>query len=171
MLVSDDLSQWRWVIISSVLALQGASVCTLSGFDTSGRLMLTEASQKAVTNWLDAKSRTPYPSERLATPKELVRRISDPETLPSPFTVPVSRDELADVDLLVDLRNEFIHFTPKVWSLELSGLPRLNHSAWVIVSRMIRPESTFSHRMEKAEAAELQAVASELCQFFSGLID
>ena len=66
---------WKWVIVATHNALQGALVCTLSG--TAGVGALSDKSMTKMLEWLEvtrARPKTPKPKERMALPMELYKR-------------------------------------------------------------------------------------------------
>lgn len=65
------------------------------------------------------------PEPRLAEMTELYKRVKNTAYLPEPHRLSTSLSMDKDVRKLNQLRNEFIHFTPKGFSLELSGMPRI----------------------------------------------
>lgn len=88
--------------------------------------MLTESSAKAVWHWLDVESRedpnSPMPDERLAAMTELYKRVQKIENLKEPHRLSTHDQMNKDVKKLNELRNEFSHFVPKGFSLEVSGM-------------------------------------------------
>src|SRR5262245_8208016 len=127
-LVREKPWYWKWIIIGAQNALQGAMVCAFA--DTSNTSILTKRSAAKMLDWLNADpaSRGPYPEERLADFGELLDRCiaGTPNFEPLVLT---SRQH-ADIKRLHEhFRNNFAHFTPKGWSLEKVGLPRIIEAA------------------------------------------
>jgi hypothetical protein len=57
--------------------------------------------------------------------------------------------EGGDIKRLNSLRNEFIHFTPKSWSLEIDGLPRIVLATARMISFLaLETTNIFWHRSE-----------------------
>ena len=112
---------WKWIIIAAQSAVQGALVCALSG--TAGIGALTKDLQSAWLAWFDTR-KGPVPDEKLADFKTLLKWARDPKILSPPLKLTTSqiRDLLK---LHTHLRNNFTHFTPKGWSIEIAGLPRM----------------------------------------------
>jgi hypothetical protein len=121
-LLKKNAQYWKWAIVSSHSALQGALVCFLTG--TSGIEVLDERSAKQWRQWYETLEGPP-PKERLAEFKLLLWR-SCRKMKRDGQPLKVTRKELRDVlRLHRDFRNNFAHFTPKGWSIEKAGLPRI----------------------------------------------
>lgn len=142
-----DPAYWKWAILALHNALQGAMVCHLSGTAQIGAL-----SDKSADAWLDWYERdgrgeierflvgydslgTPTyrfvrpgdhpPKQRLADAKELFRRLYREDKRReggAGMLLVIESSQRASFQALHDLRNDFSHFTPSGWSIELSGL-------------------------------------------------
>jgi len=115
---------WKWVFISLHNASQGFMVLAL--WNGNGLLSLTP---KAAKKWLEAyESSHPFPCDRLDKFMNLYLKIKDQNNFSTigsgPFIPKNTHD--ASFEKLNEIRNEFIHFTPKGWSLQLQGLPRIS---------------------------------------------
>ncbi len=121
-LIATDCYLWKWVLISLHNAVQGFMVLGL--WNGNGLLSLTP---KAAEKWLIAYNNgKPFPVDKLDNFLNLYNKIKDPNnfnTFGSSHFIPSNHD--ASFKYLNDFRNEFIHFTPKGWSLELAGLPQI----------------------------------------------
>lgn len=115
---------WRWVIIALHNAVQGFMVLSLR--HGNGLLALTE---KSAQEWLAAynASADSYPEEQLDNYLSLYKKVKSAKTGSIGSNAPYKPrgTEGRSIRKLNALRNEFIHFTPKGWSLELAGLPRI----------------------------------------------
>ncbi|MCZ2074154.1 MAG: hypothetical protein LC130_04035 [Bryobacterales bacterium] len=119
----SDLYRWKWVILALHSAAQGFMVLALRG--GTGLLALQDDVAAA---WLTAyENEKPYPTEKLDSFLNLYKKVkSDRARLFSHSRSFVPKGtEGRSIRKLNNLRNEFIHFTPKGWSLELAGLPRV----------------------------------------------
>ena len=104
-------------------ALQGFMCLALQGSD--GLRVLKDDVARA---WLAAQdSGTPLPVEKLDWFPNLYAKIrSDVGTFrANSRSYPDNSAVNQSVDQLNNLRNEFIHFVPKGWSVELAGLPQI----------------------------------------------
>ena|SRR3990167_316710 len=119
----EDPYQWKWVLISLHNATQGFMVLAL--WNGNGLLALRD---KIAAKWLEAyRNGGPYPAEKLDEFLNLYKKVKDANNFhvmgSGPFVPGATHDK--SFERLNTFRNEFIHFTPKGWSLELAGLPRV----------------------------------------------
>jgi hypothetical protein len=149
---------WRWVIVGSVLSFQGACVCGLSGEDTSGTNILKKHQRAKYLEWLNNPA-GPEPPKDLPGPMALLLRVCDAAELPSPNTVTCTEAERSDVEKLVNFRNQFAHFLPQGWSLEVTGLPRMITACWGIIYQLCIERPTFLHRVEPPWRERMAACA------------
>ena len=121
--VRTDRYRWKWVILALHAAAQGFMVLALRG--GNGLLALRD---DVAEKWLDAYyNEKPYPEERLDSFLNLYKKVKSDRAKILGNSRPYSPvgTEGRSIKKLNELRDEFIHFTPKGWSLELSGLPRI----------------------------------------------
>lgn len=119
--VPSDIFAWRWVVISLHIATQGFMVIALR--DSAGLIPLPD---ELAERWLHAYRRhRPLPSARLDSFPKLYKKVQLERTAAqlgaTPFKPVGSQGR--SITLLNSLRNQFIHFLPMSWSLEVSGLP------------------------------------------------
>ena len=134
---------WKWMIVGAHSALQGAMVCAL--VDTTGTSILTKKSAIEMLRWLDADTATrgPHPDERLADFGELIKRCIASDLL---VLTPTQRK---DIRRLHDhFRNNFVHFTPKGWSIEKAGLPRIVGAATDAAEVLMQQHNVIVHMDE-----------------------
>lgn len=125
---------WKWVILSLHSALQGAMACHLSGTEQLGAL-----EKRSVENWHqwnekciqdDAEDsgdprRKRLARERLADTNELFRRLHCSEARIEDGcgrVISITDQQRASFQLLHDRRNEFTHFSPKSWIIDLCSI-------------------------------------------------
>lgn len=121
--LSADIYSWKWAIIAAHNALQGFMVLALR--QGNGLLALKD---KIAAQWLKAyREGGKYPIEKLDNFLNLYKKVKSDRMLcyghSMKFTA--TSDHNRSVKKLNQLRNEFIHFVPKGWSLELTGLPEI----------------------------------------------
>jgi hypothetical protein len=122
--VGNDWYQWKWAILALHNSLQGFMVLALRGGNGLNCLK-DEIAEK----WLRAyKTGGKYPKEKLDRFLNLYKKVKKPERMKfyghsKAFKPLGSQGE--SVKRLNRLRNEFVHFVPKGWSLEISGLPQI----------------------------------------------
>ena len=122
--VSADPYRWKWAIIALHSGLQGMMVLALQG--SHGLHVLRPEDTK---RWLKAHERGgPYPGDlKLDDFLSLYKKVKGDKMLmyiDSQKFIPKGTQG-GSVKLLNHLRNEFIHFTPRVWVLELEDLPAM----------------------------------------------
>jgi hypothetical protein len=77
---------------------------------------------KVARRWLEAfEGKGPYPVEKLDDFLPLYEKVKNPKYFQTPF--PASAEHNKRISQLNELRGQFVHFTPRGWSLELAGLP------------------------------------------------
>lgn len=147
----DDHHRWKWTIIALHSGIQGMMVIALKGGDglnvlrekdakqwldwykdgqsNESRCWLRRLCQAVFIDWYNGgQSNESRPRDlKLAGFLELYKKIKGKWMLMythSQKFVPTGTQGRSIKDLN-RLRNKFIHFTPKVWSLELEGLPTM----------------------------------------------
>lgn len=120
---SSDPYRWRWAVLSLHGAVQGFMVCALRG--TNG---LAALPKKIEAKWLEAHEKNlPPPEEKLDSFLNLYKKIKGKRMLFYVNSRPLrpSSTQGSSIKKLNMLRNEFTHFLPRTWSLEVSGIPRI----------------------------------------------
>jgi hypothetical protein len=103
--------KWKWTIIAIHQALYGFAICSVQGTDPS---------------WLIKQSKNGQ--EKLISVWEALKRAKDSEFMPWGISKPLvtTPEEDAAIERLIkEFRNEFEHFKPKHWSIEVSGMPNI----------------------------------------------
>jgi len=122
--VSLDDHYWKWAIIGLHNALQGFMVLALQGSN-----YLNVLTDKCAREWLATyeSGRKDYPEPKLDGFLNLYKKIKSERMniYTSSILFKPNDSQEQSVKKLHSLRNEFIHFVPKGWSLELSGLPQI----------------------------------------------
>jgi len=151
-MVSDDAQAWKWLALALHAAVQGALVC---------HLVTTASPLGAVTNrnaeeWVDYfdKSRSDStfrpPRTRLLDLPELIKLARKPGSCGDgreTTHVRVSDQELNWLHRFhSEVRNQFVHFEPMGWALEVSGLPTLAALVSRIISDTLEAGWAFRHK-------------------------
>jgi hypothetical protein len=122
---ASDVTYWKWVFIALHNVVQGCMVIVLTRSDSFGA---KDAKQERA--WLEAYEKgSPFPTdqEKLLSFLDLYEKIKKKGTLQYSSVerfVPEG-SQSRSMKKLNAIRNEFIHFTPKGWSLELSSAPQI----------------------------------------------
>jgi hypothetical protein len=121
-LVSSDPSQWKWVVIALHNSLQGFMVMSLRNSNNL-HVMTPKSANKYYKACID---NTPLSEEqlRLCSCSALYEKVKNDEHMKL-FTkqLPQSDDNDCCVEKLNNFRNDFIHFQPKNWTIEVSRFP------------------------------------------------
>lgn len=131
--VSMNPFHWKWVIIALHNAVQGFMVSAAKG--SSGLAVLRDRDAKA---WHDARSqgKAVAVKGKLRNFLALYELIKSDRmlryTMSRKFVFTLRHDK--SMEALNDIRNDFIHFTPRSWLLELAGLPQIAIDCLDIVS-------------------------------------
>ena len=184
--VSADSTIWKWVILSMHSATQGAMVCHLNGTDNLG--CLSEISGAAKLDWREHNRRFEInrinlgsdeyglpskrpatkadfqPREYLAKPSELFERLMKPtKRLESGVgqILQISVAQRRAFKKLDELRNQFIHFSPMGWSIEIAGLPTICSEMLSVISMIESDDWPFRH-LKPQSRAELKNLILEL---------
>jgi hypothetical protein len=129
---------WKWAIIIAHNTLQGACTCFLT--NTAGVGALKNDSTKEILNYLDPDTETgeTWPKEELAPLSQLLFRLPDEIRIDlNGITTPYPFDRSGDIKRLQDFRDEFVHFTPKGWLIEIEGLPRIIGNTLDLIQEVI----------------------------------
>jgi hypothetical protein len=115
--VGTDRYAWKWILIALHNAAQGYMVLAL--WDGNGLRALRD---NIASKWLKAyRSGGPYPVEKLDEFLNLYKKVKTRRGSKAAFSPGSTHDD--NLCRLNSFRNEFIHFTPKGWSLEIALLP------------------------------------------------
>jgi hypothetical protein len=115
--VSGDRYLWKWILVALHNAVQGFMVLAL--WDGNGLRALPHSVGE---KWLRAyRSGEPFPVDKLDDFLNLYAKVKTRRGSKAAFHPGPSHDQ--SLRKLNAFRNEFIHFTPKGWSLELASLP------------------------------------------------
>ena len=124
--VMDDHHRWKWVIFALHSGLQGMMVLALKGSNSFPVLQVQDVEKWL--KWYESDQGKPPPRNlKLARFPCLYEKIKSDEMIMfygSQKFVPDGTQNKS-VEQLNALRNKYVHFTPKLWRLELGGLPAI----------------------------------------------
>jgi len=115
---------WKWVIISFHNAIQSLMVMSLQG--TNGLLTLKKKSEEA---WLKSyyegsQNRSKLELDNFLNLYDKIKSTNHLSFEHSKQYCPPGNQDFS-VKTLNSLRNDFIHFGSRFWSVEISGLPKI----------------------------------------------
>jgi len=138
--VEKDVAAWKWVVIATHSALQSAI-----GFHLRTGNNFLVAKQEDAKAWLRAHEEgTPYPEMMMDRFPNLYRKLKQNEIEGFKFVPHGSQGP--SIKKINKFRNEFIHFMPKGWSIEISGMPRICIDCLDVVVEL--DENTLHRRWE-----------------------
>jgi hypothetical protein len=150
--VREDPSEWKWILIAVHSAVQGSFVLALD----RGNGLLTLKSKHAAA-WLKA-----YRSDEKFTGRldldyfgELYRKVKGHALSKGSTRFEATESHDKAVEHLNELRNGFIHFGAKGWSIELGGLPTICLNCLQIVGHLAL-NSDFIFWQSKAQCRRVQ---------------
>ncbi len=155
--LDSDIRNWRWVIIALHNAAQGFMVLSLR--HGNGLLALSKESH---AEWMEAyRNDSPtFPKEKLDSYENLYKKVKNKSTGEfggNTRFIPTG-SQGGSILKLNSIRNEFIHFTPKGWSLGVTGLPQVCIDCLALISFLgWETNNVFWHRPEYKEEARLNA--------------
>jgi hypothetical protein len=119
--ITLDEHQWKWALIATHSTVQGFMALTLE--QGNGLLVLRD---DIAAKWLNAHELgKPYPEEKMDFFLSLYEKVKSDVVCrfygSKKFIAESSHD--SSMQKLNELRNDYIHFRPKGWSIELAGLP------------------------------------------------
>jgi hypothetical protein len=159
--VGEDPLAWKWVVMALHSALQGACVCHLT---------TTAAPVGAVTNrnadeWLvyfeDSRTdpNAKPPKTHLMGLPDLLTAVGKPHSAgdrSNAAGVAISESELRWLRRFhKDIRNQFVHFEPMGWSIEVSGIPEIAKLVARIIGEILRIGWAFRHQ-DLAQREEME---------------
>ena len=158
--LASDMRMWRWIIIALHNAVQGFMVLSLR--HGNGLLALTDDS---AAEWLKAyeQDAKEFPNEQLDSYLGLYKKVKSSKwgTVGGNRRFVPQGTQGRSIRKLNRIRNDFIHFTPKGWSLELAGLPQISLDALAVVS-FLGWETTNIHWHDEEPLARSKAAYETL---------
>ena len=116
----SDERAWQWVILAAVAVIQSATVLFLSERSSHDLELLDRKSFKEWFEVYDGKKGL----EEIA-PLKMEGSISLIKQARKNSELDVTDYELEQFRRIIRLRNDFVHFLPKAWSIKISALPKM----------------------------------------------
>lgn len=133
----DEHNDWRWITIGSALLLQNCCVAVLDHTHTASMSYLSKKSAEEWSEFYGGKVKRPPKLRRLESPIELLKKCRKERFLNPYKPLDISEKQFQDCQILYQFRHAFIHFSPKSWSIETSGFPRIITSATNVSKKLI----------------------------------
>lgn len=159
--VTEDPQAWKWVILALHSALQGACVCHL----TTGAQPLGAVTPRNANEWLThfeescGNPKAMPPETRLMALPDLLKAVRKPSSSGGGGDTPgvtVSDSELSWLRRFhYEFRNQFTHFAPTGWSIEVSGIPAIANLVARIIGDILQIGWAFRH-LEPAQLRSMQ---------------
>jgi len=123
--------RWKWATIALHQALYGFAVCATKPTDSS---------------W--ALKKPDDPESQLVDIWTALKRARDPTWMPRYDWVPLvtspAEDEAIE-RIVTEFRNEFEHFRPKAWAIEVSGMPELFQDVLRVIRHLALDSNTVTY--------------------------
>lgn len=133
--IEEDKYYWKWMLVALHNSLQGFMACSLSGGD--GLAILKD---RMAQKWLAAqRDGLPLPRGELDTFLNLYKKIKSKQMLVNADSrqfIPRGRQDWS-MRKLNRLRNHFVHYTPKSWTLEVSDLPKTSRDCIQVINFLV----------------------------------
>lgn len=149
---------WKWVVLSLHSALQGAMVCHLSGSTQLGALQ-----KESAAKWLEwyekyqqGETQKEPPREFVANAHDLFIRLGCPSSRIETGCgeiIEITSRQKTSFKRLHDLRNNFSHFSPKGWSIELDFIKEIIEDILDVMCSIQDDHWPFRHMSEENRKA------------------
>ena len=151
-LVNEDEQAWKWAMLALHSALQGACVCHL----VTSQPPIGIVSEKSAGKWIaykeDRRSNpdAARPQTRVMPLPDLLNAARKPHSAgdqTNPNGIAISDEEFRWLKRLHgEIRNQFVHFEPMGWAVEVSGLPEFARVVARIVTDIAAVGYAFRHK-------------------------
>lgn len=166
----EDPQAWKWVILALHAALQGACMCHL----TTTAAPLGATTPKSTAEWCmyfensrtDPGAKPPKQTIMLSLPALLLAIRKDAPDAIGRACEPIHVDqaELAWLKRIhSEIRNQFVHFEPISWSIDLSGVPDIARLIARIIGEILDCGWAFQH-MDASKKDAMRADLNKLSQ-------
>lgn len=165
--VREDSLAWKWVVIALHSALQGACVCYLTTTAAPIGAVTKRNTREWVAYFEDSRTNPNAvpPKTYLMCLPDLLKAVRKPNSAghgSNAAGIAISESEL---NWLIrfhnDFRNQFTHFEPMGWSIEVSGIPEIAQLVARIIGDILRTGWAFRH-LDRARCEEMQRILHAL---------
>lgn len=159
--LGEDTQAWKWVAMALHSALQGACVCHL----TTTAAPVGAVTERNAGEWLayfeDLRTNpnAKRPKTHLMGLPDLLKALRRPRSAgdrSNAVGIAIKDSELSWLRRFhEDIRNQFVHFEPKGWSIEVSGIPEIARLTARIIEEVLQVGYAFRHQ-DDARREEMQ---------------
>lgn len=146
----ENIAAWKWVVISLHGALYGFAVAASRGTDYEN-ILTKKGYLLGFWNVLN-KCQDPSHMRMLINSKHLELTDSQSESIET---------------LVKWLRNKFQHFKPRLWSIEIHGMPQIAIDVLEVIHFLARQTHTYVHLSEEEELL-VDKLVKESVDFIEG---
>lgn len=166
--VSDDPQAWKWVALGLHSALQGACVCHLTTTAAPIGAVTERNAGERIKYFEESRTNSAAEPPRtfLMTLPDLLRAARKAHSAgdrSNSVGIAISDSELSRLSRFHVIRNQFVHFEPMGWSIEVSGIPEIARLIARIIEEMLNVGWAFRHHpsdQREGLRRSLQALAS-----------
>lgn len=147
----EDVFAWKWVMLALHAALQGACICHLTTSEPPFGALTKRNSAEWISYFEESRTNPDAkpPQTYLMALPELLRAIRKPNSAGDRSNddgIAISNDELIWLERIHDdIRNQFTHFKPMGWSIDMSGVPELARLISRIIGEILDIGYAFPH--------------------------
>lgn len=168
--LKDDEQIWKWIALALHSSLQGACVCHLvTTFSPIGAV-----SRENAAEWMEywrARDADPLahpPKTYLLNLPGLIRLVRRNDTIGSGQSgvegIKITKSELKWILKFHNtIRNQFVHFEPQGWAIELSGMPDIAKLVSRLITEILDAGWAFRHKNDDWKTA-LRASLNDLAK-------
>lgn len=159
--VEEDPQAWKWVVMALHSALQGACICHL----TTTAAPVGSVTERNTREWLTyfEESRTnpkaKPPKTHLMGLPDLLKAVRKPSSAGDGSNVDGVAISESELNWLLrfhkEIRNQFAHFEPMGWSIEVSGIPEITKLVARIIGDILNAGWAFRHQ-DRTQREEMQ---------------
>ena len=130
--VDQDKRAWKWVILCLHTSIYGWAICTLRGTNPDRVTITTNKGREKLISFPEAIA-------RCQNPRFMKMTISSKVLLLSP-------SQRESIRLLKSVfRDNFEHFIPKAWSIEIHGFPRMAIDILEVIRFLALESGNYTH--------------------------
>jgi hypothetical protein len=145
--VKDNPEDWKWVVVCSFSSLYGFAIQVAKGSDDRSVIQVTKKGHERLITFGDALK---------------VCKLS----LGARAALETSKGEDDSIDKIQnEFRNNFEHFNPGSWSIEISGFPEHILNIINVIERLALDLNFYSH-INESQKSNLKYVLAE-CKFIT----